>query len=67
MHAAELAIANDCRAIVYRAVNTLADAGFNTEADELENDLRHCFGAADFLMVRDDAELWLGRLAANQA
>lgn len=63
MTAAELQLANDARAIVNRAVNTLADKGWNEEANDLERDLRTCKNLSDILLVRDDAEDLLARVA----
>ena len=65
MTAQELALANEARAIIHRAINTLAYANLNEEADDLERDLRTCRRLPDFLMVREEAEDLLAILEAD--
>lgn len=51
--------------LIRQAVLALEAGGWNEEARELDRDRRWSVTAADILMVRDDAEDYLARLAAN--
>lgn len=51
--------------IIRQAVAALEDGGWMEEAADLDRDRRWSVTAKDILLVRDDAEDFLARLAAN--